>query len=252
MSALAPFLLAVALTSVGVDEHVGARVPGELPFLDAQGHQVTLDAALGDGTTPAVLVLAYARCTLLCNTVLHNLATAVHGSARAPGRDVRLVVVDIDDHARADEAARKQATLLSEAGLPDDPARWPYLVGVGDSVPRLAATLGFRYAWDARTRQYIHPAVVFVLTPDHRVSRYLEGVTLVAPTLEGAIDDAAAGRLVSGDGEALLRCFRFDPAHAARRARIEHAMQIGSGLVFFALSTLVGTLIIRERRRERS
>ncbi|MBZ0237066.1 MAG: SCO family protein, partial [Deltaproteobacteria bacterium] len=185
MSVLVPLAVAAAL-SVGVDENPGARVPAELRFVDAQGARVTLGDALG-GDAPAVLVLAYARCTLLCNVVLANLASAVRGldreRGREPGRDVRLVIVDLDERVRPAEAAKKQATLLAEAGLPGEPARWPYLAGEGDSVARLAAVLGFRFAWDPRTQQYVHPAVVFVLTPDRRISRYLYGIELAPATL---------------------------------------------------------------------
>ncbi|MBZ0235928.1 MAG: hypothetical protein K8M05_26610, partial [Deltaproteobacteria bacterium] len=62
-------------------------------------------------------------------------------------------------------------------------------------------------------------------------------------------DDAAAGRVVGSAAEAVLRCFRFDPAASARRARIQRAIQLGASLIFVALAATLVSLALRERRR---
>jgi protein SCO1/2 len=245
-----PLILAalVSSSSVRLDEHVGAPIPRGLRFTDTTGAPVALGDVLEPGR-PTLLVMAYARCTMLCSVVLRGVAEAVHASDRRPGRDFSLVVVSLDPHETIDEAARKQAHLLQDIGRTGDRTAWRYLVGAPDQVAALADTLGFRYAWDERTEQYAHPAVIFVLTPDARIAAYLRGVKWDASELDGALDRAARGELTTSAAQDLLRCFHFDPALRQYQGRIQAYFQIGASAVFAALSSLIIALVVWERRR---
>jgi len=238
--------------AVGLDEHLGAPVPRALRFTDTRGTAVTLGDVIapGDGR-PTLLVMAYARCTMLCSVVLRGVAQSVAAMARTPGRDFHLVVVSLDPHETVDEAARKQAVLLEDIGRTGHRDAWPYLVGAPDQVAALAGALGFRYAWDARTQQYAHPAVVFVLTPDARVAEYVRGVRFPDPILADALDRAGRGELTSSAAQDLVRCFHFDPASRAYRARLQMYFQIGASAIFSALLALILSLVVWERRRSR-
>jgi len=246
----AALALAAALvtTGVGVDEHVGARVPLELGFRDSRGAAVHLGDELG-GDRPALLVLAYARCTLLCSVVLRGVAEAVRAADLEVGRDYHLVLVSLDPRETVDEGARKQAALLDQIGRPGERWRWPYLTGDPASVARLAGALGFRYAWDARTEQYAHPAVVFILTPDGRIARYLYGVRFAPAELAASLRLAATGALVPAPANDVLRYFRFDPAARRWSKAVQLYFQIGASAIFALLSTGVIGLLVWERRR---
>jgi protein SCO1/2 len=223
--------LLIAL-SIGLDEHPGARVPTELPFTDTAGHHVHL-GNIRDGDRPVVLVLAYARCRMLCNVVLRGVADAV----RASHRDFTPVVISLDPHETPDEAARRR-TLLGD--------RWSYLVGDDRSIHALADALGFRYAWDPRTEQYAHPAVVFVLSPDFRIAEYLRGV--VFPGLDAAVERAARGEITPSTANDLLRCFHFDPALRRYQDKIQLAFRLGAAAIFLSLLAGLAVVIRRQRR----
>jgi protein SCO1/2 len=241
-----------AVREVSVEEHLGASVPAELRFTDAQHHPVRLGDELR-GDLPVLLVLAYARCELLCSVVLQSVASAAAGMSLEPGRDYRALVVSIDARETPDEAARRQATLLDRVGHPGEPARWPFLVGSEGSVRALADALGFHYAWDEASQQYAHPAVVFVLTPDGRVARYLYGVSYGPEPLARALGLAARGLLqptsVADAADQVLRCFRFEAGASRQSARIQRYFRAGAILVFGMLASLVGGLLLWERRR---
>lgn len=240
-------LIAAASPSVGLDEHPGAAVPRDLRFLDTRGHDVRL-SDVTDGE-PTVLIMAYARCTMLCSVVLRGVGDAVKTSSLTPGRDFHLVIVSLDPTETIDEAARKQAALVERIGKTGDRDAWPYLVGAPSEVARLAAALGFHYRWDARTQQYAHPAVVFVLTPDGRIAEYLRGVTY--PDLDAAIRRAGAGVITAPTAHDLITCFHFDPALRAYQARLALYFRIGAGVVFTILTSLIVALLLWERRRRR-
>lgn len=229
-------------------DRLGQSVPTELSFFDVDGQSQRLARYLGG--KPGVLVLAYARCTLLCNVVLQALANAVAGlSELAPGSDYRLVLVSIDPEEPSREAASKQQRLLANIGYPGARWRFPYLRGDEKSVASLAAAVGFRYAWDEGTKQYVHPAVVFVLTPEGRVSQHLYGLEFGAAELRRALETAAQSAIGEKDSADILRCFRFDPGARRYREAISLYFRIGGGLIFLALVAMIVGLVRWERRR---
>ena len=234
--------------AIGLDEHVGAQVPRALTFTDSTGHRIAL-GDLFDGHRPIVLVMAYARCTMLCSVVLHGIADAVRTSPAIVDRDYLPVIVSLDPRETPDEGARRQNTLLDDLHRPGDRAAWPYLVGDAVSVAALADSLGFRYAWDPKTEQYAHPAVVFVLTPDGRIAEYLRGVQFGG--LADAVDRAKSGALTTSTAQDLLSCFHFDPSLRRYGSRIALFYRIGAGFVLVSLATMVLGLLMWERRRRR-
>jgi protein SCO1/2 len=231
---------------VGIDEHLGARVPTALPFTDSTGTLRTL-GSLMDRRHPVVLVMAYARCTMLCSVVLHGIAAWVAREPSAAGRDYIPIVVSLDPSETPDEGARRQNKLLADIGRPGDRAAWPYLVGDQASVSTLARALGFRYAWDPHTQQYAHPAVVFVLSPDGRIAEYVRGVTFDG--LGPAIERADRGAITSSSAQDLLACFHFDSALSRYGRNITLFLRLGAAVVLAMLAALVTVLIGWERRR---
>jgi protein SCO1 len=235
-----------ARLAVGLDEHVGAAIPRDLPFTDSAGHHVEL-GQLFDGKRPVVLVMAYARCTMLCSVVLRGIAEEARKTGAALDRDYLPVIVSLDPHETWNEAARRQDTLLSDIARPGDRAAWPYLVGDAAAVSQLANALGFRYAWDEKTQQYAHPAVVFVLTPDARIAEYVRGVTF--ETLPDAVARAARGDVTTSTTQDLLACFHFDPSLRRYGRALSLFLKLGGGLVLVTLIALIAGLVAWERRR---
>lgn len=232
--------------AVGLDEHVGARVPRGLVFTASTGERVPLARFL-DGRRPVVLVMAYARCTLLCSVVLRGIAGGVRASELVPGRDYLPLVVSLDPRETPDEAARRQNKLLEDIGHRADRGSWPYLVGDEPSIRALADALGFRYAWDPDTEQYAHPAVAFVIAPDGRIAEYLPGVMF--DQLDAAVRRAERGELTSSVTRDLLACFHFDPSLRRYETKIALLFRLGAGLVLATLVAIIAALVLWERRR---
>jgi protein SCO1 len=232
--------------AVGLDEHVGATLPQDLAFTDSTGHHVEL-RDLFVPHRPVVLVMAYARCQMLCSVVLHGVADAIAHSRHAIGTDYLPVVVSLDPKETAATGTHRQGFLLAQVHHAGERARWPYLVGDDHDVTALADALGFRYAWDPQTEQYAHPAVVFVLTPDGRIAEYLRGVQY--DTLDDAIDRAAIGVVTTSTAHDLLACFHFDPSLRRYGWQIQLFLRLGAATVAVSLAALVIGLTLWNRRR---
>jgi protein SCO1/2 len=235
--------------AVRVDEQLGRRLPLDLVFTTSAGRKVRLGDVLGAGR-PTLLVLAYSRCSALCNLVLRGAADFVREFDWKPGERFTVLTVSINPEETPHEAARTQQSVLAYAGYAGEPARWPFLVGNAPEVRSLADSLGFRYFWDARTRQYAHPAATFVISERGDISEYFYGLRLEPEAVRAALLGAGATAAnQTGLAAAALACFRFDATGRRYGPVIQRSFQLGSAAVFLAL--LVGLTRLAWRGRAR-
>jgi protein SCO1/2 len=235
-----------------VTEHLGARLPLDLGFVDAQGQRTQL-RSLFDGTHPVLLVLAYYECPQLCSLVLDGTVAAMQALERQgwqAGREYRVATVSFDATERIDQAARKQASVLAKLGV-QDPAVWPFLVGDEASVRALTGQLGFEFLRDPRTGALAHAAVVFVLTPDGVISRYLYGTSYAERDLKLALLEASDGKTGSFGDRLLMRCFQYDPAQRRYGLFIARFMQLGGLMIFVIVLAMIVAFARHELRRAR-
>jgi protein SCO1/2 len=233
-----------ALQDVDVIEHVGDKIPAGLAFRDLEGHQVEIDALLGG--RPILVTLGYARCPMLCNLVLDGLAKAMKTSGLSPGRDFLAVSISIDPDEDAKLFRDTRDRMLRTIGGNQDPERWHFLLGDSLGSRVLADAVGFKYAYDPKSRQFAHEAVSFVLTPEGRISRYLYGVDVLPRDFRLALVEAGGGKVGTSFDRVLLSCFQYDPVNRKYAPFVMGFMRIGAGLVFVALATLLTVLWRKE------
>lgn len=225
-----------------VTEHLGARVPLDLVFTSSTGAPVPL-RALFDGRRPVVLVLAYSACPQLCSLVLDGTAAAVAALAARGFTDYQIATISFDPAETVAQAARRRARTQTGA------RPWPFLVGDEAAITALTRALGFTYLRDPRTGAFAHAAVIFVLTPDGRIARYLYGVEPPARDLKLALLEAADGAIGTTGERILMRCFRYDPASRRYGLFIARFLQIGGLLIFVLVAAGIAYLVRAERRR---
>jgi protein SCO1/2 len=235
-----------------VTEHLGTKLPLDLTFTDSTGAKTPL-RSLFDGVHPVLLVLAYYECPQLCSLVLDGAVTAMrqlesYGWHLGPRYRVATISFDAREH--IDQAARKQTSVLAALGRADRSA-WPFLVGDEANITALTRTLGFKFLRDPRTGTLAHTAVVFVLSPDGMISRYLYGTEFPARDLKLALLEASDGKTGSVGDKILLRCFHYDPATRRYGLFIARFMKIGGAVIFLIAALVIFTFARYERRRTR-
>ncbi len=246
-------------SDINIIENLGQRVPAGLTFLDGHGKKVALDDLLAS-RQPVLLTLGYYRCPLLCNLVHEGLAKGLKSAGMMPGRDFQGLAVSIDPQDDPKTALTNQRRLLraltdkTDGNMPDD-GRWPFLLpapGQEKDVERLAESVGFRYKYDPKSRQFAHAAVALVLTPGGKISRYLYGVDFKPRDLRFSLVEASGGRVGTTLDRVLLTCFKYDPMTQAYTPYAFGFVRIGALLSAAALATLLAILWRREwlnRRR---
>ncbi len=235
-----------ALRNVDVVEHLGERVPLDVHFVDQNGKSVELGDYLKQGK-PVLLSLVYFRCPMLCSLILSGITKVMRDMDLHLGQDYGAVTVSFDPADNPATATTKQTNYLQALGKPGAAADWPYLTGSKDQIERLTQALGFQYTYDEQTQQFAHPAVVFILSPDGRISRYLYDFNFEPRQLKLALVEAAAGKAGSTVDRVLLQCYRYDPASRKYHFFVTRFMQTGGAIVLLSLAGLIGWLIYRYR-----
>jgi protein SCO1/2 len=243
-----PVAAEVDVSSASIEQRMGRSVRTELPFVDMDGRSLRLSDVIR-GDKPVILMLAYYRCPTLCNAVLRGMARGLGALSLTPGKDYRAVTVSFDPRDTPEAAGKKRGSALAALGRAMERDDWPFLVGGEDAARALAEDLGFRYAYDPSTDQYAHPAVLFVLTADGRISRALDGVDPSPRDLRLALIEAGEGRIGSLLDRVLITCYRYDPASRRYGPTVLGALRLGGIGVLSAMGVLIVILWRVERRR---
>src|SRR5438477_6877965 len=155
------------LREIGFDQNLDRLVPLETSLVDEAGRRVRL----GDyfGKRPVVLVFAYYDCPMLCTQVINGLSSALGVLSLTPGKDFEIVTISFNPADTPASATAKKAIYLERYARAGAAESWHFLTGDPPSIDRLTQAAGFRYAWDADTKQFAHPSGIIVLTPDGRL-----------------------------------------------------------------------------------
>lgn len=232
---------------VDIEEHLGAGIPNDIELRDESG-KTTTTKELFSGNRPVLLVLAYYRCPMLCPLVLTGVSKGLSDAGFVMGNDYRLVTVSIDpDDTPADARTRKDS-LRAKVGS-DIETGSRFLVGSAEATHAVADAVGYRYIYDASTAQYAHPAVVTVLSPGGRISRYIYGVEPPVRDVRFALLEAAEGKIGSIIDRVLVTCYRFDPATRRYGPYIAGFFRVGAIVILGVVGTILGLLWRFDRRR---
>jgi len=236
-----------ALREIGFDQNLGRSLPLDTPVRDEHGSTVRLSQYFG--TRPVVLIFAYYNCPMLCSQVINGLASALGVLSLEPGRDLEIVVISFDPHDTAETAAAKKAGYLERYQRPGTEAASHFLTADQPSIDRLTKAAGFRYVWDAPTKQFAHPSGVIVLTPDGRFARYLFGIEYGPRDLRLALVEASAGKVGTVVDTVLLYCYHYDPMTGRYGLVVMRALRLAGAATVLALGAFVFVMIRREKRQ---
>ena len=227
--------------AVGVDAPQGAAVPRDATVIDEEGHRRSLGELIGK---PSVLVFADYTCATLCGPIVAFVGSALEQSGLRPD-EFQLLVVGLDPKDTVADAARMRTAHLGA----DSPINAAFLTADEASVRSIATALGYRYAYDEETDQFVHPGAAYVLTSDGRVARILTGLGISASDLRLALVEAGNGRLGTLGDRVRLLCSGFDPAHGRYNILVSRLLAATAIATILALGSAFVLLWLMGRRR---
>jgi len=225
-------LTGAVLKALTFDQRLDSKISAELKFRDEHDQPIALKECLAG--KPAVLILGYSECPMLCNLVLNGVVESWQEIKPRADSGAQLIFVSINPRETAEVAAAKKRSYLKRLARAGREQRWHFLRGEEPAIRQLASEVGFHYEYDASHNQFAHPSGIVVLTPDGRVSRYLFGVSYPASELQQALAEAALKRTGSRVQALLILCSQFVPLTGKFSGIVLGAVRL------VALATLLG------------
>jgi protein SCO1/2 len=189
-------------------QHPGAMLPLATSMTNEAGQAIALRDYFGK--VPVILDLGYFHCPSLCGVVRADLFNALSNSGLTAGRDYILLAVSIDPAETPTTAAQARQTDHAQYAAVTGPA-FHYLTASPRAIAAIADAVGFRYRYDARFQQYMHPSGLTILTSTGEVNGYLLGVGYTPGDLRAAVLRAGQGGIAQAALPVLLLCFHYDP-----------------------------------------
>jgi protein SCO1/2 len=239
------------MRGVEVIPHENAKLPLDLAFIESDGRHVKLGQFF-DGKRPVILTMNYSTCPRLCSLQLNGLVNAMREMPWDLGKQFQIVTVIIDPLESPERARLAKSGYLNSYGRPGSAAGWHFLTGHDEDIKKVAEVVGFGYRYIPQERQYVHPAVLILCTPDGRVSRYLGGIQYDPQTLRLALVEASEGKVGTAFDQVLLYCFHYDATAGRYGPAAFHWMQIAGGLTVVVLGGMMLVYWRREVRKART
>ncbi|HZP02211.1 MAG TPA: SCO family protein [Terriglobia bacterium] len=233
------------LRDVGIDQKLNEEVPLDLTFVDETGQSVALRQFFNG--KPVVLALVYYECPMLCTQVLNGLVRSLKEIKLDAGHDFNVVAVSINPRESWELAAVKKRVYVGIYERKDGDQGWHFLTGPEASSKALAASVGFRYAYDPVTGQYAHASGIMVLTPEGRVSRYFYGIEFPSRDLRLGLVEASANKIGSPVDQLLLFCYHYDPMTGKYGLVIRNVIRAAGIVTVLAIAGFMLVMFRRER-----
>jgi protein SCO1/2 len=229
----------------------GSKVPMDVMLTNHLGQPVRLGKYFnGDDHRPVILTLGYYKCPMLCSLVLNGLLEPLKTVSLKLGDDYRVVSVSINPQEDAELAAAKRKGYLTALGATQS-GPWDFHVGEEAQVRRLADSVGFQYKYHERSKEYVHSAGIFILSPEGVLSRTLYGIAYKEADLKMALLDAGKGKIGSLLDKVILSCFHYDPDSHKYGLYVFGVMRLG-GLLTVLILGIVLALYWRNEKRAKT
>jgi protein SCO1 len=239
---VAGYAQTTSATQVGIDEKLGDYAPLDLTFNAEDGRPVALRQIIDK---PTILSLVYFECPNICSPLLSGVGEVIDAMPLKPGIDYKVVTISFDETEKPPLAAAKKKSYFGALHKQIPEMSWRFLTGDAASIRKLADAVGFRFTRQGDT--FNHAGLIFVLSGDGKIVRYIRGISFVPGDVEMALTEAASGqigatRLEGAEHNRLLAfCFAYDPTsktYAPRIVRIAGLFTLLMAALFVALLLL--------------
>jgi protein SCO1 len=232
------------LKDVGIDQKLNHSIPLDLTFHDESGNAIKLSQYFGK--KPVVLSLVYYNCPMLCTQVLNGLERSLSNVPMDIGKQFEVVTVSIDPTETPKLASAKRDLYTGIYGRPGAAEGWHFLTGDESQIKQLANEVGFRYAYDADSKQFAHASAIMILTPKGKIARYFYGIQYPSRDMRLGLVEASEGKISSPVDQVLLFCYHYDPVTGKYGLLISRVIQAGGLLTVL----VIGILILALKRGE--
>lgn len=234
------------LKKAGLTQNLGKTIDLNLEFTNETGKKVKLAEYFG--TTPVVLGLVYYKCPGLCNMVMNGIFRSLQKVKLEGGKEFQTVFVSINPTETSELALEKKKKYLTTYLHSESEKGIHFLVGKEPAIKALSDQVGFKYEYDKESKQYAHPGVIQLLTPEGQISHYFFGIDFPSKDIQLGLVEASHNKIGSPVDHFLLYCFRYDPLLGKYGLVIMNVLKLLGALTIVGI---VGFMIVLSKKNRK-
>ena len=230
---------------IGVVEHLDDYLPDSISLINEAGDQVWLSDLIDK---PTILNFVYYRCPGICSPLMEAVAGVMDKSDLVPGEDYQVLTISFDPRETIDLGIRKKTNYLQLMNNPDkvEEAKTGWLFFVSDSASIVKATTATGFKYKKTGNDFLHAASLIVVSPDEKITRYLNGLYFLPFEWKMAIVEASKGQSGPTLNKVLRFCYSYDPQGQTYVLNVTKVS--GTIIMFFALVLLL-FLVLKPKKK---
>lgn len=206
-----------------------AQKVADVPMFNAKG-EVLQFSSIFNGK-PIIISPVYTRCYSICGLVSSGVQNVIK-DMEGLGEDYTVVSFSFD----STETPKSLAVYESRWIL--DGKKWMVLSASPENIRKFMSSMGVEYDYNSSTKEYDHPPVLVVLTPQGAVSRYIYGINPSKKDLNISVMEAQAKITRPGLFTGFyLRCLKYDPLNKTYKVDWRFIIGTTAGMLIIFLVT---------------
>jgi len=231
---------------IGVVEHLDEYLPDSISLIDEEGKQVWLSDLIDK---PTILNFVYYRCPGICSPLMEAVAGVMDKADVIPGEDYQVLTISFDPGETIDLGIRKKTNYLNLMNNADkvEEAKtgWKFFVSDSASIVRVTQATGFKYKKTGN--DFTHAASLIVVSPDGKITRYLNGLYFLPFEWKMAIVEASKGQSGPTINKVLRFCYSYDPEG---QSYVLNVTKISGTLILFFAVVFLLVLVLKPKRKK--
>ncbi|NQU53933.1 MAG: SCO family protein [Bacteroidetes bacterium] len=228
---------------IGVVEHLDEYLPENISLINEKGEQVLLADVIDK---PTVLNFVYYRCPGICSPLMEAVANVMDKSDLIPGEDYQVVTISFDPSETIDLGIRKKTNYLNLMSNKVEEAKKGWLFFTSDSASIIRATNAIGFKYKRTGTDFLHAASLTVISPDGKITRYLNGLYFLPFEWKMAIIEASKGQSGATLNKVLRYCFSYDPVG---QTYVMNITKITGTIILFLAGILLLVLVLKPKKK---
>lgn len=215
---------------IGISEKLNDTLPAGLSIVNHRGERALL-ADLVNKTT--VIFFVYYRCPGICSPLMNGIAEVIDKTDMKIGKDYQVFTISFDPREGTDLARQKHKNYLNLIKSAGADTGWTFFTADSATIKRFTAAAGFNYI--PAGNDFVHAAAIIVISPDRKITRYLNGTYFQPFEFKLALLEASRGQSGPTINRILQYCYSYDPLGKQYVLSITRVMGILISLIAVAV-----------------
>lgn len=211
-----------------------AQKVADIPVFNAKGDTVKFNSLLKG--KPIIVAPIYTRCYSMCGVVSSGVQSVIK-DLEGLGKDYTVVSFAFDSTENTESLAEYEDRWKM------DGINWNTVSASHQDIRKFMHSIGVEYDYIPQTKEYDHPPILVILTPEGKISRYIYGVNPSKKDIKISVMAAMAENTTPGLFNGFyLRCLKYDPLLKTYHVDWRFIISTSAGLLIIIL---VSTLFIK-------